>query len=101
MTGDILTALSALIFVLVLLGGLAWAVKRFGLLPGHSAMKSSDKSMEIRETTVLDARSRLVIARWQGQDYLLGISQNNIELIDQKPVSADKIPMNNSEKPER
>ena len=82
MLTDVLGALFALLFVLGLIALLAWALRRFGLAPGHATLKKRDREIEILETRMIDARSRLVTARWRGKDYFLGVSANGITAID-------------------
>jgi flagellar biogenesis protein FliO len=90
MTTEIFTALLALIFVLALLGGLSWAVKRFGLLPGHVPSKIGKKtSIEIQETRMVDARNRLMAVKWQGNEYFLGVGPNGVTVIDKKDQTTD------------
>ena len=59
MLTDVLGALFALLFVLGLIALLAWALRRFGLAPGHVTLKKRDREIEILETRMIDARSRL------------------------------------------
>jgi flagellar biogenesis protein FliO len=90
MTTEIITAFSALLFVLAILGLISWAVKRFGLLPGHSPIKSGDKSIKITETKMIDTKTRLLEAEWDGVRYFLGVSHTGIDVIDKRPKDADK-----------
>jgi flagellar biosynthetic protein FliO len=86
---EIFTALFALIFVLALLGGLSWAVKRFGLLPGHVPNKKGKNTIDTIETRMIDARNRLLVVRWRGDEYLLGAGSNGVTVIDKKDQTAD------------
>ncbi|UTW56813.1 flagellar biosynthetic protein FliO [Kordiimonas sp. SCSIO 12610] len=97
MTVEILTALVALIFVLALLVGLSWAVKRFGLLPGHLPAKSGKNKIEMVETRMLDARNRLMVVRWGRNEYFLGSGPNGVTVIDKKDQSPEKSSENSSD----
>ena len=82
MTADIFNAFSALIFVLGLLGLFAWGMKRFGFIPGQPAVNKKNKELEIIETKMVDARNKLLVARWRGTDYLLSSGPDGIKPVD-------------------
>lgn len=87
MTGDIFSAIAALLFVLGLLGLFAWAVKRFGFIPGQPKFIKSSKELEIIESKMVDARNKLFVARWRGTDYLLSAGPSGISKIDKQEAS--------------
>lgn len=96
MADDIFGAFSALVFVLGLLGLFAWAIKRFGFMPGQPKFGTSSKELEIIESKMIDARNRLVVARWHGTEYLLAFGADGTRKIDVRdgnsaPVSAGSI----------
>ncbi|MFC3050893.1 flagellar biosynthetic protein FliO [Kordiimonas pumila] len=78
MITETLTAFSALFFILAIMGGMAWAIRHFGLIPGSPKIKSGSKQIEILESRMIDGRNRLVVVRWQGQEYLLATNPNGI-----------------------
>ena len=86
--GEIFTAFAALIFVIGLLGLFAWAVKRFGFIPGQGALKPGKKHINILESKMLDGRNRLVTVSWKGKEYLLSTNPAGVKLIDS--VSGDQ-----------
>ncbi len=88
MAEDIFGAFSALIFVLGLLGLFAWAVRRFGFMPGQPKFGKGSKELEILESKMIDAKSRLIIARWRGTDYFLAFGADGVEKIDVKDAPA-------------
>lgn len=97
MAEEIFGAFSALILVLGLLGLFAWAVRRFGFMPGQPKFGKSSKELEILESKMIDARNRLVVARWRGSDYLLAFGADGTKKIDVKEarpssLSAEDLP---------
>lgn len=82
MVDDFLSAFAALIFVLALLGLFVWALKRFGFVPGQPLPGKSSKELVILESRLVDARNRLVVARWRDRDYLLAAGPNGLKKID-------------------
>lgn len=74
-------AFAALIFVIGLLGLFAWSLKRFGFMPGQPKFGKVSKELEIIESRMIDARSKLVVARWRGKDYLLAFGADGIKSI--------------------
>lgn len=86
MAEDIFGAFTALIFVLGLLGVFAWAVRRFGFMPGQPKLGRLTRELEVRESKMIDARNRLIVARWRGNDYLIGTGPEGVRLIDKAPA---------------
>lgn len=82
MTGEFFSAFSVLFIMLGLLGLTAWAVKKFGLLPGQPKLTGKKKQLAVIDSQMLDARNRLVVVNWRGRDYFLGTGQNGVTLID-------------------
>ena len=69
----------------LMLGALVLAaalLRRFGLVPGSHRQKPGDKEIEVVASRLLDARNRLVVVRWRGQEYLLGAGTNGVTRID-------------------
>lgn len=86
---EYLSALASLLFVLGLLGLLAWAVKRFALLPGQIRTKPGEKQLTVLESKTLDARNRLVIVSWRGKQFLLGSNPAGIRLLASEDENAN------------
>ncbi len=82
MTSEALSAFSILFVMLGLLGLAAWAVKRFGLIPGQPRMVGKKREITVIDSQMLDARNRLVVVNWRGRDYLLGTGQHGVTLLD-------------------
>jgi flagellar protein FliO/FliZ len=82
MLTEVLGAIIALVFVLGLIFLMTWGVRRFGLIPGASTAKKEEREIEVLDSKMLDARSRLVVVRWRGKDYLLGNSPAGLRVID-------------------
>lgn len=82
MMTEILSAFSALALVLAAMVLMAWAVRRFGLLPGQPRITAGNKKIEILESKMLDARNRLVVVRWEGKEYFLSSNPSGVTVID-------------------
>lgn len=90
MINEALGAFSALLFILALLGILAWSVRRFGLLPGQPRIKPGQKQIDIVESRMVDGRNRLLVVKWHGKEYLLASNPDGITHIDaQKTEESD------------
>lgn len=75
--------LLALIFVLGLLGLLAWAARRFGL-GGRVAMRPGRRRrMMVVEATAVDAKRRLVLVRRDDVEHLVLLGPTNDLVIEQ------------------
>jgi flagellar protein FliO/FliZ len=67
---DAIRALTALIFVLGLILGLTWLLRRFGSRIGiRAGLSPSD--LRVVEWKQLDVRRKLAVVRWDGRDHLL------------------------------
>ncbi|SDE40518.1 FliO/MopB family protein [Kordiimonas lacus] len=82
MTSEAISAFSILFVMLGFLALAAWAVKRFGLIPGQPRMTGKKREITILDSQMLDARNRLVVVHWRGRDYFLGTGQHGVTLID-------------------
>jgi len=99
MINEALGAFSALLFILALLGILAWSVRRFGLLPGQPRIKPGQKQVDIIESRMVDGRNRLLVVKWRGKEYLLASNPDGITHIDsQESDTLDFEKMVNDEK---
>lgn len=84
--------LLALVFVLALIGLLAWAARRVGL-GGRLATAGSARRLAVVEVLPLDARHRLVLLRRDNREHLvlLGAGQGLL-LEGGLPATATKAP---------
>ncbi len=96
MLDDAFGAFAALIFVIGLLGLFAWSLRRFGFMPGQPKLGRASKDLEIIESRMIDARSKLVVARWRGKDYLLAFGADGVKSIasEDTPPSAGGVDAN-------
>lgn len=87
---DYLKFLFALIFVLSLMGGLAFALKYFGF-GGTARMLPADKRrLKIVEILPLDARHRAILLRRDDKDHLVILSASGDTVVETNiPVKAD------------
>ena len=70
-SSDYLTAIVALAFVVGLIALLGWAVRRFGLIPGASAVRRSGRRIKIVEVTPIDVRRKLILIRRDHAEHLV------------------------------
>ena len=67
---NVLRALMALVFVLGLILGLTWLLRRYGARIGLKAgVEPSD--LRVVEWRMLDVRRKLAVVRWDGRDHLI------------------------------
>ena len=74
--------LIALVFVLALIGLIAWIARRFGF--GHVAVRprGAARRIEIVETAAVDAKRRLVLLRRDRTEHLVLLGANSELLIE-------------------
>ena len=79
----------ALVFVLSLIGGCAWLLKRFLLGRGMRGPKAG-KRLEVLESQMIDARRRLVLLRRDNVEHLLLLGPNHETLVESGIHRADE-----------
>ncbi len=79
---QILRLVLALAFVLALMGGLAYALKRLGLSTGISPANSAKRRLGIVESLPLDARHRAVILRRDDKEHLVILGPNGETVVE-------------------
>ncbi len=85
---EIIRTIAALLVTIALLFGIAWAVKRFGLLNGQM-LNNTTKRLKVTESLWLDGgKSRLIIIEFDGTENLVMLSQNGATLIEKKPKTS-------------
>ena len=72
---------AALIFVLALLGALAFAARAFGFL-ANAQRRPGERRLSIIETLLIDARRRLILVRRDDREYLILVSPTGETIID-------------------
>jgi flagellar protein FliO/FliZ len=77
---SVLKALAALAFVLGLLLGGAWALRKYGSRIGLKAGTVS-QDLKVVEWRSLDMRRKLVVVRWGDREHLLAIAPTGDTLI--------------------
>jgi flagellar protein FliO/FliZ len=63
--------LVALVFVLALIGLLAWAARRFGVLRGTVRAKGGTRRIEVVEIVPIDSKRRLALIRRDQTEHLI------------------------------
>jgi flagellar protein FliO/FliZ len=61
----------ALLFVLGLIGAVAWILRRFGVAGRLGPVRGRDRRLQVIEATPLDARNRLVLLRRDQVEHLV------------------------------
>ena len=75
--------LFGLIFVLGVIGLLAWAGRRFNLIPGAMRItQSREKRLSIVEVAALDAKRRMVLVRRDNVEHLLLLGATSESVIE-------------------
>jgi flagellar protein FliO/FliZ len=89
---DILKLIAALGFVLALMGGLALAVRKFGLAQGIPRTNSASRRLKVIESLSLDPRRRAVLIRCDDKDHLVILGPNGETVVtgDLKSVEEKK-----------
>ncbi|MDP3736682.1 MAG: flagellar biosynthetic protein FliO [Hyphomonadaceae bacterium] len=88
---DALKAIAALAFVLGILLGFAWLLRKYG---GTLGIKVGQDASDLRvvEWRSLDMRRKLAVIRWDGRDHLMSLGPANDVLIASRvaPLSPAK-----------
>lgn len=74
--------LLALILVLGLIMGLAWALKRLGLGDGARGPLSRRRRLRTIESTMIDARHKAVLIRRDDVEHLILVGPNTSQIIE-------------------
>lgn len=74
--------LLALVFVLSLIGLLAWAVKRFGLIPGVPRASGPSHRLSVVEATNIDPKRRLVLVRRDDIEHLILLGPDSMTVVE-------------------
>ncbi|TAL01297.1 MAG: hypothetical protein EPO08_10755 [Rhodospirillaceae bacterium] len=81
----------ALIFVLGLIMGLAWLLKRLGLGMSAGGVLTRRRRIRTVETAMLDGRHRLVLIRRDDVEHLIMIGPNTSQVIE-RSIPATALP---------
>ncbi len=74
--------LLALVLVLALIGGLAWAARRFGFGGQLTPNRGKSPRLSVVEVKVLDSRRKLVLLRRDGCEHLVLLGPNQDLLLE-------------------
>ena len=72
----------ALVLVLALIGGLAWAARRFGFGGQLTPNRGKSPRLSVVEVRVLDSRRKLVLLRRDGCEHLVLLGPNQDLLLE-------------------
>lgn len=83
---DALRAIGALILVLGLILGLAWAVRRYGGRIGMTGPQQRTADLRVVEFRTLDMRRKLAVVQWGDREHLLCIGPAGDCVIAERPA---------------
>ena len=90
--------LLALVFVLALIGLLAYLAKRAGFgYPVNLSRNTANRRIQVVETAPVDGRRRLVLVRRDNVEHLLVIGQNSETVIETNIQVPDRVKMLNDQ----
>ncbi len=84
-----LTSIAAAALALVLVLCLAWFVLKAISVSYRGALKA--KHIQVVETVPLGGKDRMVLVRYQGNEYLLGVGGTGVTLVDKKPEVGNEL----------
>ena len=89
---DLVRVFAALAFIVALMGGLAWVMKKLGLSDVANAPSPKKKRLKIIEALPLDSRRRLVLVQRDEKQHLVILGPNSETVVEQNidPVSLDE-----------
>ena len=79
---QVLTSGAALVFVLALMGLIAFLFKKFGDKAGLNFANSSKRRIQIKEVLNIDAKKKIVLISRDEKEHLIALSDNAIEVIE-------------------
>jgi flagellar protein FliO/FliZ len=79
---ELIRAVLGLILVLGLIGGAAWAARRFAPTNWFAARAKGERSLAVIESLSLDPRHRLVLVRRDDRRHLLLIGPNHSLVVE-------------------
>jgi flagellar protein FliO/FliZ len=89
--------LLALVFVLGLIGVIAWAGRRFGLLRGAVRPRNGVRRIEVLETASVDAKRRMVLVRRDRTEHLLLLGTAG-DLVIERGIPSEAAPADPAQK---
>lgn len=89
---QILRLIMALSFVLLLMGGLALALRKLGFSTAQNIRQGEKRRLKIVESLPLDARRRAVILRCDTREHLLILNANGETVVEKNIPPVDCSP---------
>lgn len=71
----------ALVFVLALIGGVAWAARRYLAIAGTTAL-AGNRRLAVVESVFVDGKSRLILVRRDDREHLLMIGPTGTVVVE-------------------
>ncbi|NLM69174.1 MAG: flagellar biosynthetic protein FliO [Firmicutes bacterium] len=91
--GEMLLGFIKVVIVLACLTPLIYLITRW-----YGKFHSINRSVTVREKTSLGANKALLVVEWEGNRYLLAVTNQQVSVIDKKAVSGDAPPVPAAEK---
>lgn len=83
----------ALVAVLGLIGLIAWAARRFGLVPGGAISAGRGRRLVVVESLAVDGKRRLVLVRRDDREHLLLLGAGTgSDLVVERDIAAKLMP---------
>ena len=94
-TDSLLKLILSLLFVIALIGGLAWCYRRLGFMK-----PLLNSTLRIEQSVSLGHREKIVILRVEQQRYLVGITASNITKLAELAPATDAESTKTNDEPE-
>lgn len=79
---NILTSLSALVFVLCLMGLASLLFRKYGGGLNVAVSKTGKRRLQIKEILPIDSKKKILLISRDGKEHLIAFSDNSIEVIE-------------------
>ena len=84
--------LAAFLFVLALIGGCVWAIRRFGLVAHIGGKAKPGQRLQLVDVLPIDARRRAVLIRRDDVEHLVILGEKEVTLIEGGIKASSDIP---------
>lgn len=88
---EAIRAVGALVLVLGLILGMAWAVRKYGGRIGMSGHPSRVEDLRVVEFRSLDMRRKLAVVRWGDREHLLCIGPAGDCVVAERPAPTETV----------
>ena len=78
--------------ILAGIGGIAWLIKRTGLVPGVVGLRRNGRRLRVVEVTAVDVKRKLVLVRRDDTEHLILLGMQS-DLVVESGIRVDADPM--------